>query len=364
MRWIGKEEVEYIAIGAALLGTGGGGDPFVGKMMALQAIEEYGPIKLLGPNEIDDDDTVVPSAMMGAPTVLVEKVPSGEEIFQAFAELGKVLGKEIKATMPIEAGGVNSLIPLALAARLRIPVIDADGMGRAFPELQMVTFHLHDIPTTPMVLADEKGNSLVLNAASGLWAEKIARNATMTMGGSLMNAIYPMNGRQVKESSIHGSLTLEENIGRTIVSAKQNKLNPIDELLKLVGGFELFSGKVTDIERQTDGGFVRGQATIEGLDNYKENTCYLEFQNENLLAKTDDEVLCMTPDLICVIDSETALPITTEGLHYGARATVIGIPADEKWRTERGIEVAGPRYFGYEYDYTPIEELRGKVGVN
>ena len=43
--------------------------------------------------------------------------------------------------MPIEAGGVNSLLPLALAARLGLPVIDADGMGRAFPELQMVTFH-------------------------------------------------------------------------------------------------------------------------------------------------------------------------------------------------------------------------------
>lgn len=362
MRLIGKEEIENIAIGAALLGTGGGGDPFVGKMMALQAIEEHGPVKLLDVDEIEDDDMIVPSAMMGAPTVLVEKIPSGDQAQQAFKSLEKVLNKTIKATMPIEAGGVNSLLPLALAASIGLPVVDADGMGRAFPELQMVTFYLNDVSTTPMVLADEKGNNMVLNTVNGKWAENIARSATMVMGGSVINAIYPMTGKQVKESSIYRSLTLEEEIGRTIREAKQNKQNPIDEILKLLGGFKLFTGKVTDIERKTDGGFVRGMATIEGLGQDKGEQCYLEFQNENLMAKTNNNILCMTPDLICALDTETSLPFTTEGLRYGARTTVIGIPADKKWRTERGIEVAGPRYFGYDNDYTPVEELNRKAG--
>lgn len=140
MRLIGKQEIEDIAIGAALLGTGGGGDPYIGKLMALQAIEENGPVKLLDVDELPDDALVVPSAMMGAPTVMVEKIPSGEEAVGAFESLQKYLGKEVYATMPIEAGGVNSLLPFALAAQLDLPVVDADGMGRAFPELQMVTF--------------------------------------------------------------------------------------------------------------------------------------------------------------------------------------------------------------------------------
>ncbi|WP_373893731.1 DUF917 domain-containing protein [Virgibacillus sp. CBA3643] len=360
MRMIGKEEVENIAIGAALLGTGGGGDPHIGKLMAIQAIEEHGPIKLLDIQELEDDDMVVPSAMMGAPTVMVEKIPSGEEAIASFTSLENVLDKEIKATMPIEAGGVNSLLPLALAARMALPVVDGDGMGRAFPELQMVTFHLNDIPATPMVLSDEKENSIVLNTSTGLWAEKIARSATMIMGGSVMNAIYPMTGRQVKDSSIYRTLTLEENIGRTIKEAKSAKRNPIDEVLGLLGGYKLFTGKVTDIERKTDGGFVRGMAKIEGLAQDKGTYCYLDFQNENLIAKTDEEVLCMTPDLIIVLDSETAMPITTEGLRYGARSTVIGIPADEKWRTPKGIDTVGPRYFGYDYDYTPVENLTNR----
>ena len=36
MRQIGKDNLEDIAIGAAVLGTGGGGDPYIGKLMAQQ----------------------------------------------------------------------------------------------------------------------------------------------------------------------------------------------------------------------------------------------------------------------------------------------------------------------------------------
>jgi uncharacterized protein len=84
MRLIHPENLEDLAIGAAVLGTGGGGDPYIGKLMAVQAIREYGLVQLIGVDELADDALVVPSAMMGAPTVTVEKVPSGEEIIQAF----------------------------------------------------------------------------------------------------------------------------------------------------------------------------------------------------------------------------------------------------------------------------------------
>lgn len=360
MRLIGKEEIENIAVGAALLGTGGGGDPYIGKLMALQAVEEYGPIQLLSPDEVPDDALIVPSAMMGAPTVMVEKIPSGKEAIAAFQSMQEYLGQEIFATMPIEAGGVNSLLPIALAAELGLPVVDADGMGRAFPELQMVTFHLDGIPATPMVISDEKQNSIVLNTVTSNWAERIARTATIEMGGSVMLAIYAMNGQQLKASSIKHSLTLEEAIGKKIRYAKENKENAIDEVMKLTNGFQLFKGKITEVNRKTEDGFAKGEATLVGLDAFKSKECTLFFQNEHLLAKVDGEVVCMTPDLIAVMDAETGMPITTEGLRYGARCVVVGMPANDKWRTEKGLETAGPRYFKYDVDYTPIEKLVSK----
>ena len=362
MRKIGKQEIEDIAVGAALLGTGGGGDPYIGKLMALQAIEEFGPVTLLDPDEVPEDALVVPSSMMGAPTVMLEKIPSGEEAIEAFQQLEAYLDEKIYATFPIEAGGVNSMLPFALAARLGLPVVDADGMGRAFPELQMVTFYLDGISATPAVIADEKGNSALLKTIDNVWTERIARAATIQMGGSVMNAMYSMRGKQLKESGIPHILKLEEEIGRTIRMAKEENLNAIDEVLKTVGGFKLFHGKVIDINRKTEGGFARGLATFEGLNDFKGETLELRFQNEHLLAQTEDRLLCVTPDLIAVLDAETGLPITTEGIRYGSRCVVIGIPCHPKWRTEKGIETVGPRYFGYDVDYVPVEELVAKGG--
>lgn len=353
MRLIGKEEIEKISIGAALLGTGGGGDPYIGKLMALQAVEKYGPVKLIKVDEVDDDALVVPSAMMGAPTVMVEKIPSGKESLAAFNALERFLDKKVDATIPIEAGGVNSLIPFALAAQVGLPVIDADGMGRAFPELQMVTFYLDEINASPMVLADEKDNSIILNAVDGTWAEKIARSATMAMGGSLLNAIYPMNGKEVKQSSVYDSLTLEEEIGDIII----NSNNPIGALLEKLNGYILFNGKITDVERKTDGGFVRGHALFQGLNEHKNNEALLEFQNENLMCLVNNQPKCMTPDLITVLDEETGMPITTESLKFGMRVVILGTACDSKWRSPKGIEIVGPSYFGYEQKYIPIEEL-------
>ncbi|MBS4208088.1 DUF917 domain-containing protein [Bacillus sp. FJAT-50079] len=363
MRKIGKQEIEDIAVGAALLGTGGGGDPYIGKLMALQAIEEFGPVTVLEPHEVPDDALVVPSSMMGAPTVMLEKIPSGEEATEAFLKLEEHLGEKVYATFPIEAGGLNSMLPFATAAKLGLPVVDADGMGRAFPELQMVTFYLDGISATPAVIADEKGNTALLSTIDNVWTERIARAATIQMGGSVMNAMYSMRGKNLKESGIPNILRLEEEIGKAIRLAKENNVNAIQEVLKVVGGFELFQGKVTDIDRKTETGFARGVATFEGMNEYKDETLQLRFQNEHLLAQTDSRLLCVTPDLIAVLDAETGNPITTEGIRYGSRCVVIGIPCHPKWRTEKGIATVGPKYFGYDVDYIPVEELVNKGGA-
>ncbi len=249
------------------------------------------------------------------------------------------------------------MIPFALAARLGLPVIDVDGMGRAFPELQMVTFYLDGISATPGIFTDEKGNVALLSTIDNVWTERIARAATVQMGGSTMVAMYSMTGKNLKESGVHNTLKLEEEIGKSIRLAKQKNANPINEVLKKVGGFELFRGKISDINRKTESGFAKGAATIDGLNEYKGETLTLRFQNEHLIAQTDQRILCTTPDLIAVLDVETGLPITTEGIRYGARCVVIGIPCHPKWRTEKGIATVGPKYFGYDIDYVPVEEL-------
>lgn len=357
MRKLNSQSIEDIAVGAAILGTGGGGDPYIGKLMALSAIEDYGPITLLDPEELDDDDFIVPSAMMGAPTVLVEKVPSGEEIFRSFNALSNYMGKEIRATMPLEAGGVNSMVPLALAAKLGLPVVDGDGMGRAFPELQMVTFSIIGVSATPMVISDEKGNSLVLNTINNKWTEDLARGATVTMGGAVMIALYPMSGKQFKDGGIKRIITYAEEIGKALRTAKARNQSPINAIKEITKGHLVFSGKITDIDRKTVGGFARGTALIEGIDDWQGQRAALEFQNEHLVCRVNETVLVSVPDLITVHDLETGYPITTEGMRYGQRVLIMGMPCNEKWRTEKGLELVGPAYFGYkDIEFIPIEK--------
>ena len=92
MRKIGIKEIEDIALGAALLGSGGGGDPYVGKLVAMGAIQECGPVTLLDPQEVPDDALIVPIAMMGAPTVLIEKGTGGKEYQTLYDTVSQFFG--------------------------------------------------------------------------------------------------------------------------------------------------------------------------------------------------------------------------------------------------------------------------------
>ena len=359
MREITIDDLDDIARGAAVLGTGGGGDPYIGKLLARAVMTGKPPVVVLDLDELDDDDLVVPTAMMGAPTVMVEKIPAGNEAIGALQRMAGVLGREIRATMPIEAGGVNSMIPIAVAAALGIPLVDCDGMGRAFPELQMVTPTIWGISATPMAMADDKGNSIILDTISNQWTETFARPLTVEMGASALIANYPMSGRQVKEATIPASLSLIQRIGVAIREAREHHVDPVAAVCDVTKGFRIWSGKVSDVARRTVGGFARGTAVIDGSGSWEGRSLELDFQNEFLVARSGDDVLVTTPDLIAVLDAETGEPVTTEALRYGFRVAVIAMPSDHRWRTEAGLALVGPQYFGYDVPFVPVEERFG-----
>ena len=364
MRTIGIQEIEDIALGAALLGAGGGGDPYVGKLVAMGAVKECGPVTLLDPEEVPDDALLVPIAMMGAPTVLGEKGIGGGEYQTLYNMVSQFFGKKIYAFMPIEAGGVNSMLPIAACARLGLPLVDCDGMGRAFPELQMVTFTIGGMSATPMALTDEKGNSVIFETITNKWTEELARAVTMSCGGSVSVSLYPMTGAQMKAYSVKNIVTRSQKLGEAIRTVKNcaDDVTPEEHFLQFSEGDKLFKGKIADVLRETRGAFNFGKVMLEGIGECKGHQAYVEFQNENLTATVDGEILATTPDLICLVDTETFTPVTTDALKYGKRVLVIGLKCFEMWRTPAGIDLVGPRYFGCDTDYIPLEE-RCKGGI-
>lgn len=357
MRKIGLKEIEDIALGAALLGAGGGGDPYIGKLVAMGAVKECGEVTLLDPEEIPDDALVVPIAMMGAPTVLGEKGIGGTEYQTLYDMVTQFFGKKIFAFLPIEAGGVNSMLPIAACARLGVPLVDADGMGRAFPELQMVTFTIGGLNASPMALTDEKGNSVIFKTITNKWTEELARAVTMSCGGSVSVSLYPMSGEQLKKYAVKNIVTRSQKLGEAIRTVKECEgQTPEEHFLEFSEGFKLFRGKIADVLRETRGAFNFGKVILEGIGEYRGENAFVEFQNENLTATVNGEILATTPDLICLVDTETFTPVTTDALKYGKRVLVVGLKCFEMWRTKEGLELVGPRYFGCDTDYIPLEE--------
>jgi DUF917 family protein len=355
-RLLDSDSLRALARGCAVLGAGGGGDTSLALLQALQATEDYGPVSLVDVDELPGDSLIMPCGGIGAPTVSIEKIENGDEGERLREQLEYLTGRRVAAVMASEIGGGNGVLPVAWAAGMRLPLVDADGMGRAFPEVPQVTMQLAGISPSPAVMTDERGNLIVFRTISGHWMERLERAAAAEFGGAASTTEFSLTAAQAREATVRNSVSLALRIGEAVAASTGD---PATALIAEIGAFRLVSGKVSDVERQTRSGFVRGSVVIEGLGADTGRIIRLELQNENLVALERGRVLASVPDLITVLDGETADAIATERIRYGQRVTVIAFACDPVWRTRKGIAATGPRSFGYDFDYQPVEELAG-----
>jgi hypothetical protein len=358
LRTIGLDDIDDLALGATLLGTGGGGDAHIAKLMVKQAIVDHGPVRIMEPSELPPDGLVVTAAIIGAPTVILEKIPSGKEFINALQATAQYLGKEPVAVMPIEVGGMNTLIPLAIANELGLPVIDADSMRRAFPQIEMTVFTLHGIPAAPLAVADEKGNLCIFESVTNQIAEDLARGAVIRLGMANAISCYPMTVEQVHKYGIQGSMSYCTDLGKHLAAVQRGEQGAYDRFLTFAEAGRLFTGKLIDLDRRTTSGFARGTVILEDLKD-RNRHARIEIQNEYLVAYVDDMPLVTAPDLISLLDHETARPILTESLRYGQRLDLIAMPCAPEWHQPGMLDVVGPKAFGYDIEYKPFRGAQG-----
>ncbi|HEY0233362.1 MAG TPA: DUF917 domain-containing protein [Dokdonella sp.] len=362
---ITEADLPAIAMGAAFLGTGGGGDPYIGRLLATSAIRKHGPIRVVAPDRLGEDDFAIAAAMMGTPSVIVEKLPTIAELERALAALERRLERKASVILPAEMGGLNSMVPLAIAAQRGLPVIDGDGMGRAFPELQMVTFTVHGHNASPLALTNEGGECVMIEAPTSAQTEVLARTLIVALGGSVMIACYPMSGHAARDCVVPGTLSLAHAIGSAILRGRRNG-DPYAELLACLSRSPYYKhhallgeGRIVEVNRRIEGGWTTGTCRIESArgesPDAARDVLEVVFRNEHLVARRNGATLAIVPDLIIVLDAETAEPITTESLKYGQRVKVVATSAAACMRTPAALAVFGPHKFGLDEPFIPIE---------
>lgn len=355
-RILTEDDILALEIGAAVLGTGGGGNTYLTRLRAFEVMRAGHKIELVSLDALADDARIVPLGGIGAPVVGVERIKEGKEGLRALRALERHLGFTADAIACEEIGGANSMEPLIIAAQAGIPVVDGDGMGRAFPEMQMTTYSIYGHSSTPSAMSDPHGNVAIFETAiSELWHERMARATMVAQGGSSTLALAPMSGAFAKQFCVPDTYTKAITLGRTILQARAERADPVAAICASEGGRQVFAGKIVEVQRAISGGFVRGEIGIEGHEDFAGQHGAIHVQNEYLIFRRDGVVEVIVPDLIVILNADDGTALSTDMLRYGQRICVLALPAHPLLCTPRALEVVGPRGFGFpELDFAQM----------
>jgi len=354
LRALNYQDLLDLVDGAAIFSAGGGGDPEVGYRIADKLASQGYTVKLVAPLEVPDNVKVVNFACVGATTAIEYDSDAAVKTLKALEEYA---GFSAYATIPVELGGFNTLAAVDVAARCNIPVVDADGAGRSVPEVHLKVYTIDSIPLTPMVVVDLHAKNMVIvkETMDLRAAERIARILAAEWNHSAYTARRILTGAQVKTSPIQLSLSMCMHIGKLLRTA----IEPIKAVLKENNGFKLFEGVVERAERKTEGGFTFIKIKLRGTREYEGISFEFKAKNEVLVAYKDGKLAAIAPDIITPVHPETGKCITAEKIEKGDKLAVLGLPAPQKWRTKKGLELWKDvlQRSNILEEYVPIEKL-------
>jgi hypothetical protein len=349
------DDIESLAVGAWILGTGGGGNPYL-PLLNMRALYKEGyRAQLIQAADLADDDLVAGAGGMGAPLVGIERMGDARTLTRAVQAMEAHIKRRFTALMSVEIGGGNGVRPFMAAALMNLPVVDSDPMGRAYPEGQMTSTAIGGLAPCPISLVDVRGlESIVHSTPHAKWTERVARKICVEYGSTASMCAPPRTGAEIKKWGIHGTTTKAIRIGEAVRGAQRRHEDVIAAILAVEPGVLLFKGKVVDVSRRVTEGYLRGILRIDGIDDFRGVAMRINFQNEWIVAWRDERPLAMSPDLICVLDSVSGEAVGSETIRYGQRVTVIALPPPPIFLTPKGLEHVGPRAFGYNLDFKSV----------
>lgn len=334
MKRLNYQDLLDLVEGAAVFSAGGGGSTEGGYKIADKLASEGIVVNLIEPSEVPDDAKVVNFACVGATTAIEYDSEAAVKTLKALEEYA---GFHAFATIPVELGGFNTLAAVDVGARHGVPVVDADGAGRAVPEVHLKVYTIDGIPLAPMVVADVHGGNVVVvkETTDARAAEGIARALAAEWNHCAYTARRILTGLQTKISPIQLSLSKSIRVGVILRKA----VDPLGAVLKETGGLKLCEGIVEDIKRSTDAGFTFVNVKLRGRHDYVGHVFELRAKNEVLVAYRDGRLAAVAPDIITPVHPEKGTCVTAEKIEKDDKLAVLILPAPEKWKTKKGLEL-------------------------
>ncbi|KAF4464181.1 hypothetical protein FALBO_9003 [Fusarium albosuccineum] len=377
--YLSEVDLEMIATGCGVLGTGGGGPTHHEYLKSLHALRTGGDKKMrvISPKNLNDDATICFGSWYGSPSVINERIAGGNEISTGINAVNKVLGNKSFDGMYIdEIGGGNGMSAFPTGVHFDVPIVDGDAMGRAYPTMYHATFSVYGHSLTPCVLTDAWGNTnVIMNTDTPLRLESMLRTTAIELGLGCAVCANPLPGSVIKSHGVPNTVSLAWYLGRAVHAARRKKSSYVDAIFDVCAGKLLFTGKIADVRRYIGGGYTMGSVIIAPLGEDERESAgasqqsvpsdshmVIPFQNEYLYAALSDadgseesqKVVCTVPDLISILGQDGE-GIGSQDLRYGLRVNVVALPAHPLWKTEQGIKIGGPENFGLKMPFTGVD---------
>ncbi|BBG02850.1 MULTISPECIES: DUF917 domain-containing protein [Pseudonocardia] len=333
-------DVDPLVAGLTLLGSGGGGDAGVYTHVLRSALRDRS-VRLHSPAELGDAP-VTPVGMLGGTRVLNEKLPSGRELADAVRALVRWTGVQPAAVMPLEAAGLNGVLPIPLACELGLPLVDADLMGRALPRVDQLTRIVSGGSVTPMALVEPVGRTVVVDGGDPVGTELTVRSFVAQAGGWAGTAMAAAPASDALHDACLGTLGRALRLGRA--HAGLGDTPAPERVAAALEGFPAGAGRVVDVRRAPGARFGRATVTVDGGGT---GVLRVEAENEYLLVLTDGEPVAASPELIVLLHRRSAAPIATDAVRTGDDVLVLVLPAPPWWAARADAHRhVGPEAFG------------------
>jgi len=411
-RILSREELLSFTMGGMALATGGGGvrplEETVERMVD-EALDQGKEFKLARLEEIPDDSVVLAGIGTGGGTRMEQRLrwmnlpgffaASGGTLrtgFDSTTFIHDQINLEDKTFAPLNSwselpgpnwadAGLNRLkeligdreiyssLPLEINQMMirnlirypdhGWPILDATGCGhRAVPECSIMALNIHDVPVCPAVITTSWGDLLVLEKTlSWQRAEEIVEGISTYSGGTAGGPLA-VEGRVMKKAAVPDAVSFALDIGKAMKRAAASGDDPIEAMIEASDGwaYKVFEGEVVAHLFEEKYSFIWGYSLLKGTDDWKGHNMKIWYKNENHISWLDEKPHITSPDGLNVIDPKTGWGLSNYWLaewEYGREVTVVGVRAEDIWRTGKGLKLLGPKHFDFDIIYKPIEEI-------